>query len=164
VPVFAACEYVEPLSTAIQRLKYRDRPDLAAVLARLFTSAIAADARSLLVPVPLHTRRLAERGYNQAALLGRELASRTGLLLAPLALRRTRETEQQAQLTRAERLTNVENAFEARSPRELQGRPVILVDDVVTTGATALGCLRALAGAGAKPQGIAALAIGGVRR
>ena len=158
VPVFAACEYAAPLSTAIHRLKYHDRPDLAATLAGLFAHrGVPCDRDLLLIPVPLQAHRLAERGYNQAALLARALASQRGLRCAPLGLRRTRDTEQQARLTRAERLANVSDAFEARTARALRGRRVMLVDDVVTTGATALACIHALRAAGARPEAVAAL-------
>jgi ComF family protein len=99
--------------------------------------------------VPLHPRRRRERGFNQSELLATELARRTGLRLAPLALVRRRDTAPQAGLTAAARRANVEGAFAVRQRARVSGRPVVLVDDVLTTGATARGCARVLREAGA---------------
>jgi predicted amidophosphoribosyltransferase len=109
--------------------------------------------------VPLHRARLVERGYNQAALLARELARLTGGRFVPRALVRLRMTEQQARLGRMEREANVRNAFgvvEANVPQR-----AILVDDVVTTGETARACLKTLQGAGSAVLGVVALARAG---
>jgi ComF family protein len=163
VPVLPARRYEAPLSTAIRRFKYGGRPDLARPLAALASAslvAIDAPERSLFVPVPLHPRRLAERGYNQSALLARELARSVGGECRCRALERSRYTEQQAGRSRSDRATNVAAAFLARAPEPLRGARVVLVDDVVTTGATALACLAALRAAGAEPVGIVTLALG----
>ena len=100
-----------------------------------------------ILPVPLHAEREADRGYNQAELLGRNLARSTQIRLEPEWLRRIRNTSQQASLASAERQRNVEGAFEAS--RDAQGLAVLLVDDVVTTGATLSACAAALRLAGA---------------
>jgi ComF family protein len=104
----------------------------------------------VVVPVPLHPTRLAERGYNQAALLAAAAARELPAPLEPRALRRRRPTLQQAHLARARRLENVAGAF-APGPRapSVLGRRVLLVDDVATTGATLAACARALREAGA---------------
>ena len=104
----------------------------------------------VVVPVPLHPKRLAERGYNQAALLARAAARELGAPLEARALVRVRDTSQQARLGRTERLTNVERAFVARNPEAVRGRDVLLVDDVETTGATLAACRAALLEAGAR--------------
>jgi ComF family protein len=155
--IHSVFDYGGAVATTIARLKYRDRPDLAR---RLAPSMVAAIARSgepgfaAVVPVPLHSRRLAERGYNQASLLGARIATALGVRFAPGALRRVRDTPQQATLDRATRLVNLARAFEV-SPawakavqRGASGPRVLLVDDVRTTGATLGGCAAALRAVG----------------
>jgi ComF family protein len=111
------------------------------------------------VPVPLHATRLVERGYNQAALLARRLAAHTGMRCVPRLLERTRVTDQQARLGRDERGANMRDAFRVRA-RPPAGR-VLLVDDVVTTGATLAACIEALCVAGCEVAGAVALARAG---
>jgi ComF family protein len=127
------------LAVAIRRLKYDDRPDLARPLGDLLRHAAAglASRVDLVVPVPLHPRRLALRGYNQSALLAARLAR--GLV----------DTPPQADLSRAERLVSVAGAFEASPSARIRGVRVALVDDVATTSATLDACASALAEAGA---------------
>jgi predicted amidophosphoribosyltransferase len=93
---------------------------------------------------------LAERGYNQAALLASSIATSAELCLDVSALVRTRNSPQQARLQRNDRLTNVEGAFAVPSPRRVAGRVVLLVDDVATTGSTLVACAAALRAAGAR--------------
>jgi ComF family protein len=119
------------------------------------------EARALLVPVPLHRRRLAERGYNQAALLAGELARLGTWKAAPLVLARRHWAGAQVGRGRAERVANVRRDFVVRQPHRVEGRMVIVVDDVVTTGATTYSCLLALRAAGAKVAGVAAVARAG---
>ena len=150
--LLAFAEFGGAVAQAIRRLKYGSRPDLARPLGELLRHA-ARDASlraDIVTPVPLHPRRLAERGYNQAALLARPLARELGARFEPRALRRSRDTPQQARLERAARLANVAGAFEARRPAELRGRRVALIDDVITTGATLEACRAELAAAGAE--------------
>jgi ComF family protein len=139
------------LAVALRRLKYAERPDLAVPLGHLARQAArrAHLAGDVVVPVPLHPRRLAERGYNQAALLAAEVAVELAAPLAAGAIARVRNTPQQAQLDREARLHNVAQAFEVRAPRVVQGRRVVLVDDIATTGATLGACRSALLSAGA---------------
>ncbi len=150
----AALVYDGAVARAIVRMKYGRRPDLARPFGDILWTAIEPWARQLdgavVVPVPLHPTRLAERGFNQSALIARGVARRLGAPLRPLALARIRDTPQQAVLEREERLRNVVGAFRVRRSAEVAGRKVLLVDDVCTTGATigaAAGALRE-AGAG----------------
>jgi ComF family protein len=145
IPVFALGGYTGALANAIRRFKYEPSAALAAPLAHELARLLAASSLpgdSVLVPVPLHPKRLAERGFNQSALLARALGRRLRLAVAPLALERTRETGQQAELGHKDRLANVAGAFSAA---EGPPRRVALVDDVVTTGATVMTCVQALA-------------------
>jgi len=140
-----------PIAVALRRLKYDDRPDLAGPLGHLLRRA-ARDAglrADVVVPVPLHPARLAERGYNQAALLAAAVARELDAPLEARALVRTRHTSQQARLDRAGRLQNVAGAFAARRGAGVRGKRVVLVDDVATTGATLEACRAALLEAGA---------------
>ncbi len=145
LPVFVAGDYAPPLSTAIKRFKFEARPELARPLSSLLAESVAElglGRRDVWVPVPLHRARLIERGYNQAALLARALAGRTRASIAPLLLERSRDTSQQARLGRSAREDNTLGAFRLRRP--FSGERVVLVDDVVTTGATVRACLAAL--------------------
>jgi ComF family protein len=157
--VVAAAAYGGGVARALTRFKYGSRPELAGPLAaRLFDALCTANVEgpSVIVPVPLHPHKLARRGYNQSALLGARLSRMLGWPLWPRALVRTRDTVEQASLSREERLTNVAAAI---APRErFAGVHVVLVDDVVTTGATAMACVHALSRAGAGKVTIAAVA------
>ena len=130
-------------------LKYRGiralAPDVGASMARhLESSRMTPD---LVVPVPLHRRRERERGYNQAALLARELSRRVGIPVAP-ALRRVKDTPPQVDMVGLEeRRANIDGAFECVA--DVRGRRILLVDDVVTTGSTMSACASPLKAAGA---------------
>ena len=148
----AALVYGGAVARAIARMKYESRPDLARPLGDLLwrpsspTPLRSAERSSS--PSRSHPSRLAERGFNQSALLARRVARHLGAPFAPRALARTRETPQQATLDRAARIVNVAGAFEVRGARAsalVRGALVLLVDDVMTTGATLDACERALA-------------------
>ena len=148
----SAVIYNEVARRLVSRLKYGDRPELARLCARLMTTAgtdLWADM-PVLVPVPLHPTRLFGRRYNQSAELARALGALTGLTVDPLVVRRTRRTRQQVGLSADARRRNVSGAFAVRpdAVRRLGGRPVVVVDDVVTTGATVKALTRALRRAG----------------
>lgn len=133
------------LAEAIHRLKYEKREDLAPALGVLFEGCSAPES-DLLVPIPLHPRRLRQRGYDQARLLADACASRFRLPVSPL-LRRVRETGQQVGRDRAARERAIRGAFAAAG--EVGGARICLVDDVLTTGATANAAAFALLRAGA---------------
>jgi ComF family protein len=138
----------------LHQLKYAGRRRSAGRLAETLLEEPAVRAlvatSDVLVPVPLHPRRLRERGFNQSALLAREIARRTGKATCPDALRRRLDTVPQAGLSAAARRRNVRDAFAVQRRAAVAGRTVVLVDDVLTTGATALACARRLGEAGAR--------------
>ena len=148
----AAFEYGGAVANAIGRLKYEERSDLAPRLARAMEQAARTFDGSvdLVVPVPLHPRRLAQRGYNQAALLAGPIARVLGVPVRTRALVRVRDTPQQVAMDRERRQTNMREAFEAHDRRLASGKSILLVDDVRTTGATLDGCVRALHEVGAR--------------
>lgn len=156
--VFAIGAYRSALARAVQRTKYERRPELAAPLGRRLATVVRAATIGpvTFVPVPLHPRKLAERGFNQSALIARAVADALGCSVQPTALRRGRDTSQQAKLGREARLDNVRGAITPYG--RLDGARVVLVDDVVTTGATALACGEALRRAGATVLAVAAVA------
>jgi len=157
--------YGGELATAIRRFKWgargrAGRPELARPLAQLVVPALAGVDAEVVVPVPLHPSRLTERGFAQALALASH-AVRLARLRAPLAhdvLVRQRPTAEQAGLARAARIANVAGAFAVTDAARVRGRHVLLVDDVVTTGATAAACTRVLRRAGARAVTVAALA------
>uniref|UniRef100_Q07VC1 Phosphoribosyltransferase n=1 Tax=Rhodopseudomonas palustris (strain BisA53) TaxID=316055 RepID=Q07VC1_RHOP5 len=158
----AAVRYDEVARTLVHALKFHDRVDLAPVMGRWMARAAApllADA-DLIVPVPLHWRRGFSRRYNQAGALAREIGRQANVPVARDALKRIRPTEHQIGLSRAERAANVQGAFKVPAERraELQGRRILLVDDVLTSGATVDACARALLRAKAKAVDVAVFA------
>jgi ComF family protein len=156
----AAGAYTPPLSTAILRLKFGQRTDLADRLAPLLPRSLPMSrtvARPVVaVPVPLHLARLVERGFNPPALLARRWCRAVGVQFAPGLLTRWRDTPHQSHLSRDQRLGNVVGAFSAHPGAA--GRHVILVDDVITTGATLEACRQALYAAGVVHVTVMALA------
>jgi len=164
-PAFAysrsAALYQGAVREALHAFKFSGKTALAGPLTDLLLEVCGpaiAPAPDLVVPVPLHRRREQERGYNQSALLARRVARRLGAAHAPRALWRVRPTSPQAELTGAERRTNVRGAFAVRSPGALAGRHVLLIDDVLTTGTTVAECARVLAAAGAGAVGVLTVA------
>jgi ComF family protein len=141
-----AVGYLEgPLRTAIHRFKYSNVRGLAEPLGQMAVESLLRYDLPVdtIVPVPLHRRRLAERGYNQASLLAAEIGSIAGLPLVENALVRVKSTVPQVGLTARRRRENVRGAFQCTSPT-LRARHVLLVDDVCTTGATLEACSFAL--------------------
>lgn len=134
-------------------LKYYDRLDLAPWMARWMQRAGHELLRDcdVIIPVPLHRKRLWKRRYNQAAELARVLATLSGKNYEAAALQRIKDTRQQAELSQSERLRNVAGAFQVPEAgrNSVQGRTVLLIDDVYTTGATVKAACRALLKAGA---------------
>ena len=112
----------------------------------------------LVIPVPLHSARKRERGYNQSAIIARAIGKISGFQVCEEGLKRLRHTPSQTRLDRQARYLNMDAAFGVRNAKIIDGRLVILVDDVVTTGATVCACVKALVNAGAKRVVVAAVA------
>jgi ComF family protein len=150
------------LLDVIHLFKYRRRAYLSGILSGLMARGLGAEARGfdVLVPVPLHKRRLYQRGYNQASLLCRGLGRAWGLPVDYTSLIRERWTEPQVRLTPSERIKNVRGAFSVADGPEnpLRDKRILLVDDVYTTGATVSECARVLKRAGAESVGVLTLA------
>lgn len=142
--------YADELRRLIQLYKYDGIRPLAPVLGRYLSLALPRDGHfDVVIPVPLHWYRRLERGFNQSELIARTLCERTGLNLAPHLLRRIRSTTRQARLGLEDRRRNVRKAFAVPRPASVAGRRILLVDDVLTTGATLNACALALRKAGA---------------
>jgi ComF family protein len=144
----AAVRYDDVARTLVHALKYQDRTDLAPAMGRWMARAgreLLAEA-DVLVPVPLHWKRGWSRRYNQSGALARVIERQTGVKLSSEALRRVRPTQQQIGLSRKERASNVQGAFKVAADRQalIHGRRVVLIDDVLTSGATVDSCARAL--------------------
>jgi ComF family protein len=158
----AAVLYDEASRDLILQFKHADRTDLARLLGGWVSRAadeLLAEADAV-APVPLHRARLLARRYNQAAEIARPLARRHGLAFLPDALVRSKRTESQAGKSGSGRRRNVAGAFTvpAGRRRQVEGRRILLIDDVLTTGATAEACARALLAAGASAVDLAVVA------
>lgn len=159
--VSAAVLYNEPARQLVLRFKHGGRIGLAKLMARSIAARLGnAPPDAILVPVPLHRVRLWLRGYNQAALLAHGIAGHTGHAVMVDALRRVRATPKLGGLGRAARARTLRGAIIANRGRleSLRGRDIILVDDVLTSGATTSACTRVLLDAGACSVRIACFA------
>jgi ComF family protein len=157
-PVFAraraVCRFDGTARELVHRLKYGDRTDLALTMGRMMLQAgrELLPLADVIVPVPLHRFRLWTRRFNQAAALAQVVSRGSAVPLAPLALARVKRTRQQVGLTRAQRADNLQGAFKVPPAARplIEGRRVLLVDDVLTTGATGNAAARALLRGGAR--------------
>ncbi|MEO5616458.1 MAG: double zinc ribbon domain-containing protein [Candidatus Eisenbacteria bacterium] len=154
--VWPAWLYDERAALAIEAFKYGQRTDLAAgfasELVRVVPPGFPAD---VVTEVPLHPARERERGYNQSALLAARLASAAGLPYVPRVLERVRATRAQARLGPTDRRRNLLDAFRVRHPEQWAGRRTLVVDDVITTGATLEAALAVLGAAGVRAEALA---------
>lgn len=149
----SAFAYLSPIAELVNIYKFSGATyltdDFADALALSFRRKHDAAAVDVVVPVPLHPNRLRERGYNQSGLLAAAFARRIGRLCDAKSLVKIRDTEHQSRSTGDERRANLKNAFRVTEPSRIRGRTVVLVDDVMTTGATIDDCERALLAGGA---------------
>lgn len=159
-------EYNGVLLEAIHKLKYNGKTSLAKplglMMAEKLSSALSPHSSvltfDLIVPIPLHKKRLKERGFNQSLLLAREVAKRHHIKMDYLNFKRVRFTEPQINLKGDERLKNVRGAFLVKDARVFKKMRILLIDDVYTTGATVMECSKVLKKAGAKDVYVLTLA------
>jgi ComF family protein len=151
----------DPLRQVVQKFKYGRKVSLGKPLGRLMARGCQEYLNQrqvdLIIPVPLHPKRLRWRGFNQSVLLARQVSREYGLPMDPFIVVRHKETSPQTQLSEEERRKNVRGAFSLRSAG-LQGKRVLLVDDVYTSGATVNECSRVLKQGGAKEIHVLTLA------
>ena len=147
----AAYIYYSPgseVAKAVYDLKYHDRPDIGETLGRMMAAELSPsgffDGIDRLVPLPLAPKRERQRGYNQSRQLAVGVSEVTGLPVSDDIVCRTVFSGSQTQLSRRDRQANVANVFQLRDDADLRGRHVLLIDDVVTTGATVTACAREL--------------------
>jgi len=160
--VAASARHMGKLREAVQALKYENARYVAKPLGEKLSNCLRQQdwTIDLIVPVPLHTKRLAERGYNQAQLLAEQVASILDMRCEVNALQRIRETQSQVTISGAERLENIKDAFVANS-QFVSGQSILVIDDVYTTGSTMSACGEALHSAGAtKVYGLTVTAAG----
>jgi ComF family protein len=147
------------LQRAQHALKYGNRPRYGVALGRLMTACLDdMDAPDAIVPIPLHPTRFYERGYNQSAMLADGLGTASGLPVHTDWLARPIATRSQTRLARADRWANVAEAFTVTAPGAVQGASLVIVDDIITTGSTAVAAAAALKDAGAAHVTLCALA------
>ncbi|MGA7326480.1 MAG: ComF family protein [Rhodomicrobium sp.] len=166
-PVFsrarAAAHYTGIMRRLIVRFKFEDKHEPLPLFVKLMREAgrNLVDDAQLLVPVPLHRLRLLQRRFNQSALLAQGLSKATGVPAAVSALKRVRRTAAQVGLSHEERLANVLRAFAVHSPGRngLKGKNILLIDDVMTTGATANACASVLLDRGARRVDVLTIAL-----
>lgn len=148
----SAVEHEGVVRDRIHQFKFGGRlhwvPALVALLDRTFHSECPGRV-DMIIPVPLHVRRLKERGYNQSALLAGRLARRLGFPARFDVLERIRWTDPQTRLNREDRQKNVKGSFRVNTPNAVKGKRILLVDDVFTTGTTLMECSKALKNGGA---------------
>lgn len=154
--------YEGPLREAIHRWKYEEKGYLTSFfgkkLAEGFHRYWDASSFDLLIPVPLHSKRLRDRGFNQALLLVEELSRRTRIPYSKRLLRKRISTPPQIHLSGRERERGVRESFHIQRKEEIEGKTVLLVDDVYTTGATVNECSKVLLKAGAERVDVLTLA------
>lgn len=161
---WAACLYKDPLKTLIYQFKYNQKTYLRRPFAQFiigFVQRYHLDITQFdfIVPIPLFSSRFRERGYNQSQLLAEQIAREYDIPLSSKNLVRIRNTEHQTFLSEKERWTNIRGAFRIKDSAKISGKNILIIDDLLTTGATGSEAARTLKSAGAKTVGVLTLAI-----
>jgi ComF family protein len=160
--ILAWGNYSSTLKRAIAQCKYHNQPQLGYYLGELLGQTWLAhlphNSQIIAIPIPLHPDKQRQRGFNQAELIAKGFCHRTGIKLNQ-SLLRVKSTEAQFQLNPTDRQQNLSNAFALKSGHKLQGRSIILIDDIYTTGATIKAASQPLQNANANIVGIAVSAI-----
>lgn len=155
-------EFKQPLMDVIHRFKYKGEISVGETLGRLMAKfeyhSFSLEEYSLILPVPLHRKRLKERGFNQSVILAREVAKRNSIPLDFRTLKRTVHTKPQTGLGKKQRSTNVKGSFIITDKGKIDGERIVLIDDVYTTGSTVRECARILLENGAEKVAVLTLA------
>lgn len=162
--VICVCEYTGIIKEALLRFKFSNKPSYHITFARLLLDRINKvydiGMFDMIISVPLHPLKESTRGYNQSYLISGALSRKTGIKEESGLISRIRDTGSQSLLTRSERLTNVKDAFKVNETSKVEGKAILLVDDVMTTGSTLNECSKTLKQAGAKKVVVAVIASG----
>lgn len=161
---WCACLYTPPMSDLIHRFKYSDQTFLQFLFSRLLINFIINNQLDIyqfdyLIPLPLSATRTRERGYNQSELLARHIARHFNLPLETKILRKSRHCRPQVSLSEKDRWTNIRGAFTIKNSKTLQNKSVLIIDDLLTTGASASEAAGILKASGAATVGILTLAV-----
>jgi ComF family protein len=145
---FLYYEKNHPIRLVMHQMKYADQPMIAYCLAqeaaREYICTDFFDEIDVIIPVPLHKKRLRSRGYNQAEYIARALGSITGITVDTTHVKRVRNTPKQALQDKEGRKTNVADAFEVNHPEQMYHKHILVVDDLITTGETIKACIKAM--------------------
>ena len=145
----------------LQQIKYGQKPELAEIIG-LWLGELIKEREptiNLIIPVPLHKKKLRKRGYNQSDYFALGISKATGVLWTSKVLIRAKNNPSQTNKSRLERIDNVEGIFQVRNPAVISSKNILLVDDVITTGATLNACYNVIMAAGAHNTGIASIAL-----
>lgn len=141
-------EKEHPVREAVHKMKYAERPEIGFMLGRQaaleFQYTDFFDGIELIIPMPLHPKRMRERGYNQSEYIARGISAATGIPVDTTHVTRIKDTPKQALQDAEGRKTNVANAFAVNHPEQLYRKHILLVDDLITTGETMRSCLKAM--------------------
>lgn len=151
------------VQSLIHHLKYRDRPEVGVILGNWFAAELIEKGFDkewdIILPVPLHTSKLRQRGYNQSDYFAQGLSEAMKVGWSNKGLRRIKKNTSQTSKGRWERHVNVDNIFSVQDRGGIKGKRVLLVDDILTTGATLQACVRPILDSGAKEVSVAAIAL-----
>lgn len=145
----------------MQKIKYGDKPELATSVGYWLGDEIKTVKTmiDLIVPIPLHKKKQISRGYNQSDYFAKGLSEATDIKWSSKIVYRVKNNPSQTNKSRIDRIDNVEGIFQVQKPDEIRSKNILLVDDVITTGATLYACSKALSEAGAQIKGIGAIAL-----